>query len=260
MARFLLSHAKDLLRPSDAGVLLSMESAERGRKNSNDSTSNEAIYSEWWPIAAASLRSEASGRILDEAEQRYPEAANITLARWNSNGMASLPKILLWFYRSPQAEELLPLEIERAEPNDQYKPLAEAILASSDRLRINGKAMYVFARLAEKWKADFDQRFVDWIYAQSPDADLGIMGPPRELVIRTSGVSRKLVRDSRFRRADGELVYVLEQLFVGDMRLSGLESERLDQLIGDIDVRHPQSTPESKLQEIRNLLLKGVGN
>lgn len=259
MARFLLSHAKDFMRPSDTDVLLSMESVEKSRTNSNDPASNEPVYQEWWPIAAASLRPESSGQILDDAEKRYPQRGDIPLARWTIQGPASLPKVLQSFYRSPQTQGQLALAIDMADPNDQYKPLVEAILASSDRLKINREAIYGFAQLARKWNANFDRQFVDWIYAQPPDPDLGIMGAPRRLVVETSGVSRKLVRDSRFRSADSQLLYVIERCLVGSKGLTKTEYARLDRFIKDIDLNHPQSTPESEVREIRKLLRKEVG-
>jgi hypothetical protein len=259
MARFLLAHAKDCLRPSDADALLSMEIAEKSRTNSNDPASNEPAYQEWWPIAAASLRPKNSGQILDDAEKRYPQRGNIPLARWRIQGPASLPKVLQSFCRSPQAQEQLALTIYMADPNDSYKPLVEAILASPDRLKINGKAMYYFAEPSRKWKADFDRRFVVWIYAQPPDPTLALMGPPRRLVVETSGVSRKLVQDSRFSKADGQLLYVIEQCLVGGKGLSQSEYARLDRFVKHFNVDPPQKISESELQDVRNLLRKEVG-
>jgi hypothetical protein len=259
MVRFLLAHAKDCLRPSDVDVLLSMEIVEKSRTNSNDPASNEPAYQEWWPIAAASLRPESSGQILDDAEKRYPQRGNIPLARWRIQGPPSLPKVLQSFYRSPQAEDQLALTIYLADPNDQYKPLVEAILASSDRLKIDGKAMYYFAEPARKWKADFDRQFVDWIYAQPPDPTLALMGPPRRLVVETSGVSKKLVRDPRFGSADAQLLYVITQCQFERIKLSQPEYARLDRFVKHFNVDPPQTIPEAELQDVRNLLRKQAG-
>jgi hypothetical protein len=255
MVRFLFSHAKQLLSPSDADILLSLETEERRRTNSN-----EWMYQDLWPIAAAGLRPEASRQILDKAEKRYPKAAGIPLARWAIYGPESLPEILRWFYRSPQAGGQLAVAIYLADPNDQYKSLVAAILTNPDRLKINGDAMFTFAELAENWKANFDQQFVDWIYAQPPDPNPALMTPPRGSVVRTSGVCRKLVSDPRFQKADGQLLYDIEQCLVGgSSKLSRSQADRLNNLITDFDPGHPQSTSESKLQEIRNLLRKDQG-
>jgi hypothetical protein len=116
MARFLLSHAKDLLRPSDADVLLRLEDAERSQKSSR-----EPAYGAWWPIAAASLRPQNAASILDRAEQRYPEAYEIPLARWRIRGPEALPEILRWFYRSAEAQQRLTWAILVDESKDRYK-------------------------------------------------------------------------------------------------------------------------------------------
>lgn len=252
MGHFLLAHAKDVLVPSDANTLLELETTERNVKNPQVPT-----YREWWPIAAASLRPKEANAILDAAETRWPNAPNIQLARWGIQGPASLPKILQRFYSSPQAQQQLPLAIERADPNDSYKPLVEAILSSDGRLKINGEAMYRFAQLARQWKANFDSRFMDWVYAQPPDADRG-WGARRELVVRVSGVARKLVLDPKFDKADGQLLYAIEQSLVGTLHLTREQSVRLDQLIREIDFGNQPSTPEPTLREIRNLLRQGV--
>lgn len=79
VAKFLLSHAKDLLIPSDADLLLSLEGEEKKRKDWQ-----ELRYEQWWLIAAASLRPERADQILDEAEKRYLGIADIPLARWTT--------------------------------------------------------------------------------------------------------------------------------------------------------------------------------
>jgi hypothetical protein len=260
LARFLLSHANDCLRPSDADTLLAMEITEKSRTNSNDPASNEPAYQEWWPIAAATLRPKSSGQILDDAEKRYPLRGNIPLARWRIQGQVSLPKVLQSFYASPQAQEQFASTIYLADPNDQYKALVQAILASPDRLRINGGAMYRFAALAREWKADFDRQFVDWIYAQPPDPTLGIMGPPRRLVVETAGVSKKLVQDSRFRSADGQLLYVITQCHFEKIKLSPAESARLDRFVKHFNTDPPTKIPEPELKDVRSLLRKETGD
>jgi hypothetical protein len=250
---FLLAHAKDLLDASDADALLDLETAERNIKNPQ-----HPVYREWWPIAAASLRPNDADAILDAAETRWPQAPNIQLARWDIQGQASLPKILRWFYHSPQAQQELALAIERADPNDYYQTLVGVILTSDGRLHINGEAMYRLGVLGRTWKANFDQQIVDWVFAQPPDPDLGIMGPSRRLVIDTSGVARKLILDPRFNEADGQLLYVIEQSLVPNLKLSHTQLVRLGQLIPQIYSQHPQSIPEPILQEVRNLLRQGV--
>src|SRR6266404_1466356 len=66
MSKFLLAHAPEVLRPSDAETLLSLE-AEEKRRATFDGTELGAL----WLIAAAGLRPERSDQILDEAERRY---------------------------------------------------------------------------------------------------------------------------------------------------------------------------------------------
>jgi hypothetical protein len=249
----LLAHAKDLLRPADADVLLRLEEAERNRKNSQ-----EQAYGAWWPVAATSLRPKTAAFILDAAEKRYPEAPEIPLARWRIGGQKALPEILRWFYRSAKAQQQLTTAIELAEPNAQYEPVVEAILTSREWLRIHGEAMYRMAALARQWKVDFDSRFVNWIFAQPPDPNPSLASPPRRQVLQTSGLARKLVWDSRFLKADSQLLYGIEQCLVGDLKLSKSESVRLDILIRGIDQTKPDSTSESALHELRSLLRQGT--
>jgi hypothetical protein len=256
MARFLLAHAKELLRPSDVDVLLRLEEENRNRKNSQ-----EPAYGQWWwPVAAASLRPENAALILDAAEKHYPDATEIPLARWRIDGPEALPEILRWFYRSADAQKGLTVAIVTAESKDQYKPLVERILSTPDRLRINGEAMGQMAQLANEWKVNWDDRFVDWIFAQTPDPNPFMMGPPRRSVVETSGVARKLVWDPRFPKADSQLLYDVEQCLVGSLRLTRPQATRLDELIRGIDQKNPQDTPESILQEIRGLLRQGTGD
>jgi hypothetical protein len=256
---FVLSHAKDLLHSPDADVLLQFE-------HGIDKNSRELNYDEWWPIAAASVRPERSTEILDQAEKRWPQSPNIPLARWRIQGPVSLPTIFRWFYQprggpyGDGPQETLALAIERARPNRSYQPLVNSILTSSRRLSIDGEAMYRFAGLARKWKADFDSQFVDWIYAQPPDAHPDLMGPPRGLVVRVSGVAGKLVQDQRFLKADAQLLYDIEQSLVGNLNLSRSESGRLGQLILKIDLRSPEKTTESDRTEIRMLLRKALSD
>jgi hypothetical protein len=120
--------------------------------------------------------------------------------------------------------------------------------------------MYQMALLANEWKANFDGRFVDWIFVQPPDANPNLATPPRGMVLRSSGVARKLVWDPRFLKADSQLLYGIEQCLVGSLKLSRPQAIRLAELISGIDRQNPQSTPESTLQEIRNLLRQGAGD
>jgi hypothetical protein len=261
MQTFVLLHARNLLSSPDADLLLQHAAPEREVKNSREST-----YREWWPIAAASLEPESSTAILDEAEKRWPQSANIPLARWRIQGRSSLANVLLWFYQprwGPNGygpQETLALAIERSRPNHLYEPLVKLLITSNRRLNIDGAAMYRFAALATDWKANFDTQFVDWIYAQPADAHPELMGPPRGLVVRVSGVSRKLVQDERFLKADAQLLYDIDQSLVGNLNLSRSESARLGQLLLKIDLRKPQNTPESDREEIRTLLRKAVAD
>jgi hypothetical protein len=86
--------------------------------------------------------------------------------------------------------------------------------------------MYGFASLARDWHANFDSLFIDWIYAQPPDHP-ELMAPPRGLVVRVSGLSRKLVHDPRFLKADAQLLYDVEQGLVGTLNLSRSDADRL---------------------------------
>ena len=253
MGHFLLAHAKELLESSDADALLDLETAERARKNSQ-----EPVYREWWPIAAANLRPKEADAILDAAAERWPEAGNVSLALWDIRGSAALPRILQRFYSSPAAQNSLAYAIYMAKPNDSYQALVAAILASDGRLKIYGEPMFTFAELKQEWKAGFDASFVDWIFAQSPDLDRG-WGARRELVVRTSGVARKLVLDPRFSKADAQLLYAIEQSLVGSLKLTKAQSTRLDQLMREIDFGNRKNPSASSLQEIGNFLRLGVG-
>ena len=254
MSRFLLSHAKELLPPSDADLLLTLEAEERKRNDSH-----ELHYEQSWLIAAASLQPHRADQILDRAERNYLGRADIPLARWVIEGPDSLPKILRWFYGPYDSEERLATEIVVAQPNEQFKPLIEAILASPQHLKICNEAMYRFAEFADKNKVNFDRQFVDWIYAQPPDPYSGQDYHSRTGVIKMSGVARELVRDSRFSRADAKMLYVVNEYLHGSgSKLSPEQSATLDGLIKDIDWKLPLNTPESKLREIRNILRKSV--
>ena len=254
MGRFLLSHAKDLLLASDADWLLSMEAEQRKRTDWH-----EIHYAQSWLIAAASLQPGRADQILDEAQKNYPGWADIPLARWTIEGRASLPKVLRWFYGPNDSEERLATAITVTEPNEQFKPLVEAILAAPP-LKICNEAMYRFAEFAQKNKLNFDRQFVDWIYAQPPDPYRGQDYSSRTGVIKMSGVARELVRDPRFSRADVKMLYVVRQSLAGSAsKLSPEQSARLDSLMAGIDWNLPLNTSESKLQEMRDLLRKFVG-
>src|SRR5258706_722 len=254
MSRFLLSHAKGLLLPSDADLLLTLEAEERKRNDSHD-----LHYEQSWLIAAASLQSGRADQILDEAERNYLGRADIPLARWGIEGPSSLPKILHWFYGPYDSEERLATEIVVTQRNEQFRPLVEAILASPQHLNICNEAMYRFAEFAQKNKVSFDQQFIDWIYAQPADPYPGQDYHSRTGVIKMSGVARELVRDPRFSRADVKMLYVVRQCLAGSTsKLSPEQSAKLDSLIKDIDWNLPLNTPESKLREIRDILRKSV--
>lgn len=254
MTAFLLSHVKDLLRPSDTDTLLGIEEAERARNNAWDPP-----FGVRWPVAAATLRPEGSAPILDQAGKRYPESAEIPLARWRISGLQALPLILRWFYRSPAAERNLISAISSADSNRQYEPLVEAILSSPDRLRVNGEAMWRIAELAGKWKTRFDDRFVDWIFAQPLDPNPNQLGT-RSNVARYSGVVQKVILDDRFLRADAQLVCELEPFVSGSGKFTVPQLIRLGQLIPRVNPQRWLDTPEPLLQEIRNLLREGIAN
>ena len=255
MSRFLLSHTKDLLMPSDADLLLTLEGEERKRNDWH-----ELRYEQSWLIAAASLQPDRADQILDEAERTYLGRADIPLARWAIEGPSSLPKVLRWFYGPNDSEERLATEIVVTQPNEQFSPLVEAILASPQRLSICNEAMYRFAEFAQKNKANFDRQFVDWIFAQPPDPYRGQDYHSRTGVIKMSGVERELVRDPRFSRADVKMLYIVRQCLAGSpSKLSPEQSAKLDSLTAGIDWNLPLNTSESKLQEMRDLLRKFVG-
>jgi hypothetical protein len=255
MSRFLLSHAKDLLLPSDADLLMSLEPEERKRNDWH-----ELRYEQSWLIAAASLRPDRADQILDGAERNYLGKADIPLARWAIEGPSSLPKVLHWFYGPNDSEERLATEIVVTQPNDQFKPLVEAILASPQHLTICNEAMYRFAEFAQKNKTKFNRQFVDWIYAQPPDPYRGSDYHSRTGVIKMSGVARELVRDPRFSRADVKMLHVVKECSADSAsKLSPAQSARLDTLMAGIDWNLPLNTPESKVQDMRDLLRKSVG-
>lgn len=248
LGNFLLTHAKSLLTDSDSKTLLELGIEESSRI---------PAYPELWFVAAANLRPQNADSILEVAELLWPLAGDIQLARWDVRGQAALPTILEHFYRSPEAQEALACSL----PDESYLALVEGILASKGHLQISGRAMYCFGDLNTRtWKAksDLDEPIVDWVFAQPPDPDLGIMGPSRELVVRSSGVARKIVLDPRFIEADGQLLYVVEQSLAGDLQLDHAQSVRLDELIKQLYSQHPKSDPEPTLRETRDLLRRGV--
>lgn len=100
--------------------------------------------------------------------------------------------------------------------------------------------------------------FVAWIYAQPPDVHPELMGPPRRLVVKVSGLSRKLVQDPRFLKADAQLLHEIEQNLVETLNLSHSEADRLGHLILKIDLKKPENTSESDRKEIRKLLRQAV--
>lgn len=254
MGLFLLSHARNVLEARDADTLLDLETAERNWKDSP-----LPAYREWWPIAAASLRPDRADAILNAAETRWPDAGRVQLARWDENPAASVPKIVRWFYRSRETERSLAAAIYDADRNTRYEPLVKAILSSNGRLTIDGEAMYRFATVVQEWKTtQFKRYFVDWVYAQPPEQRRENIRP-RELVLQVAGIARQLVRDSRFNKADAQLLCYIEQSLNGNLKLSHAESVRLYQLIVSIGRKGPKNTPQSDCAEIRRLMRKGMG-
>lgn len=250
MVLFLLDHAKELLLPSDAEVLLRFEKEERNRKD-------EYAYGARWPIAVASLLPLRATELLDEAAQRYPESPEVPMARWRMSGNLALPAIQRWFYGSDAAQGRLIHSITLAESKDQYKPLVRALLGSPDRRRINGDVMYYIALLMSEWHERSDVVFVDAIFALPPDPNPYGIGS-RGLLVRAARVSRELVLDPRFLTADRELLYSIEQDLAGTLNLSRPQSMRLDELILHPDRQNPQGTPDAVSQEIRQLLRQAV--
>jgi hypothetical protein len=123
--------------------------------------------------------------------------------------------------------------------------------------------MYCFGSLSTRtWKAKaiLDQPIIDWVFAQPPDPHIALAGPPRELVVRTSGVARKLVLDPRFNKADGQLLFIVEQSLLGDLKLNRAQLDRLSKLGTQLYSQHPKSDPEPVLRETRDLLRQGVNN
>jgi len=84
------------------------------------------------------------------------------------------------------------------------------------------------------------------------------MRPPRGLVVRVSRLSRKLVQDPRFLKADSQLLFDIEQGLAGNINLSRSDADRLGHLISKIDLKKPQNTSESDRREIRKLLRQAV--
>jgi hypothetical protein len=259
MGHFLLAHAKDLLAASDAEALLALEIAERKTRSwtpvTNADNDQGPAYREWWAIAAAGLRSEDADAILDVAQNRWPDAGNIPLGRWDIRGPSALPKILQWFDRSPAAKESLAKAIYLAKPNEHYEPIVAAILASANRLQSTELPMFTFAELKAQWKThDLDKGFVDWVYSQPYESVRTCCG--RGGVVRIAGVGRQLALDPRFSKADAQLLVDIEQS--APMKLSHSDSLRLDQLLREINFGERSDAPPPILQEIRNLVLKGV--
>jgi hypothetical protein len=92
---------------------------------------------------------------LHEAESNYLGRADIPLARWAIEELSSLPKVLRWFYGPNDSEERLATEIVVTQPNEQFYPLVEAILASPQRLSICNEAMYRFAGVCPEEQGEF---------------------------------------------------------------------------------------------------------
>jgi len=152
MSRFLLSHTKDLLIPSDARLAAHHRSrgaqAKRLARTSLRAT---------WLIAAARLQPERADQILDEAERSYLGRADIPLASLGDRRAELAPEsspLVLWSERS---EERLATEIVCHAAQRAVQSAGRSYLASPQRLRICNEAMYRFAEFAQKNKANFDR-------------------------------------------------------------------------------------------------------
>ena len=76
--------------------------------------------------------------------------------------------------------------------------------------------------------------------------------------MKVSGLSRKLVQDPRFLKADAQLLHEIEQNLVETLNLNHSEAVRLGHLILKIDLKKPENTSESDRKEIRKLLRQAV--
>jgi len=76
--------------------------------------------------------------------------------------------------------------------------------------------------------------------------------------VKVSGLSRKLVQDPRFLKADAQLLHEIEQNLVETLNLNHSEADRLGHLILKIDLKKPENTSESDRKEIRKLLRQAV--
>src|ERR1700722_6530992 len=92
----------------------------------------------------------------------------------------------------------------------------------------------------------------------APEVHPELMGPPRRLVVKVSGLSRKLVQDPRFLKEDAQLLHEIEQNLVETLNLNHSEADRLCHLILKIDLKKPENTSESDRKEIRKLLRQAV--
>ncbi len=106
-SNFLLRHARELLRPQDAQLLIACEEQER-----KASATTLLAVSPWWAAAAAEVANHSApaeaDKIIDEALQRYPldgicggsEQSVLMAALWRMRGTSEKQRLVSWFYRA----------------------------------------------------------------------------------------------------------------------------------------------------------------
>ncbi|MHC2066710.1 HEAT repeat domain-containing protein [Bremerella sp. T1] len=101
MQIYVLKHAEQLLRPTDADALLQCEQWERDYQKHNVS---DPLLSPWWAIAAAQLQPDKAAEILHAAMARFqrkydtPHQALLGIALWQLCGDSEKDYFVQWFY------------------------------------------------------------------------------------------------------------------------------------------------------------------
>ena len=108
---WILKHAKDLLQPQHADVLLDLEIGPHEFAHPF-----RPMHTPWYAIAAASLAPARSKDILTEAFKRFPHEgytdawarADLAAAQWRLQGLSSASEVIDWLYSETLKDEGVP--------------------------------------------------------------------------------------------------------------------------------------------------------